>query len=81
MLALGVSQRDVPLVRAMIQMAHSLNMRVVAEGIESESILGQLQQLGCDEGQGYWWSAAQPLAQWLDYVQKHGESHPAGAVL
>ena len=69
--ALGVSQRDEPLVRAMIQMAHSLNLLVVAEGIEDQEALQQLQRLGCDEGQGYHWSRALPMTEWLDYLQQN----------
>jgi EAL domain-containing protein (putative c-di-GMP-specific phosphodiesterase class I) len=37
-----------------ILLAHQLGMKVVAEGIESESVWNVLQKLGCDEGQGYW---------------------------
>ena len=69
--ALGVSQRDEPLVRAMIQMAHSLDLLVVAEGVEDAEALQQLQRLGCDEAQGYLWSKALPLPQWLDYLQRN----------
>ena len=39
-------------VRAIVQMAHSLRMRVVAEGVETTSQRDQLVALGCDELQG-----------------------------
>ncbi len=45
-----------PLIRAMVQMAHSLNMEVVAEGIETEEIAEFLRQLDCEMGQGYLYS-------------------------
>ena len=48
------------MVRAMVTLAHELNLRVVAEGIESEPELLFLQQLTCDEGQGYFFSRPQP---------------------
>jgi diguanylate cyclase (GGDEF)-like protein len=48
------------MVRAMVTLAHDLNLRVVAEGIESESELLFLKQLTCDEGQGYFFSKPQP---------------------
>jgi diguanylate cyclase (GGDEF)-like protein/PAS domain S-box-containing protein len=44
------------LVSAMISIGKSLNQRVVAEGVESRSQLNFLQEHGCDEGQGYYFS-------------------------
>jgi diguanylate cyclase (GGDEF)-like protein len=44
---------DAAMVKAMITLAHDLNLRVVAEGIETEAQLAFLNQLRCDEGQGY----------------------------
>jgi diguanylate cyclase (GGDEF)-like protein len=41
------------LIRAIIAMAHALNMKVVAEGIETAWQRQQLEALGCDYGQGY----------------------------
>jgi EAL domain-containing protein (putative c-di-GMP-specific phosphodiesterase class I) len=40
-------------VRAIIELAHGLNMQAIAEGIETQAQLEILQQLGCDLGQGY----------------------------
>ena len=48
-------------VRAIIAMAHGLNMRVVAEGVETEGQLAFLNRRNCDEGQGYLWSRAIPI--------------------
>ncbi|RIK46094.1 MAG: response regulator receiver protein [Chloroflexi bacterium] len=44
------------IVSAMIGLAHALGLRVVAEGIETPAQLGQLRELGCDYGQGYYFS-------------------------
>ncbi len=45
--------RQHQLVRAIIALAHNLDMTVVAEGIEKADQLAVLDQLGCDYGQGY----------------------------
>jgi EAL domain-containing protein (putative c-di-GMP-specific phosphodiesterase class I) len=42
------------LVASVISMAHALHLRVVAEGVESESELALLREMGCDEVQGYY---------------------------
>jgi EAL domain-containing protein (putative c-di-GMP-specific phosphodiesterase class I) len=44
---------DVAIVGAMINLAHGLGIRVVAEGIEHPAQLEALRNVGCDEGQGY----------------------------
>ena len=53
---------DAPLVRAMIAMAHSLGLTVVAEGIETERQRDYLTDLGCEHGQGYLFSRPVPAA-------------------
>ena len=45
--------RDLALVRATITLAHSLGLRVVAEGIEDSGTLNLLTGVGCDLAQGY----------------------------
>ncbi|HYX31170.1 MAG TPA: EAL domain-containing protein [Pyrinomonadaceae bacterium] len=44
--------RDAALVMAVVTLAHNLNLRVIAEGIETEEQLQFLRLLRCDEGQG-----------------------------
>jgi diguanylate cyclase (GGDEF)-like protein len=48
------------IITAIIQMAHSLNLHVVAEGVEAQSEALFLRQQHCDEIQGYWCSRAVP---------------------
>ena len=50
------------LVKAMIDMAHSLGKTVVAEGVETEEQLAQLKRLGADTVQGYLLARPQPAA-------------------
>lgn len=53
------SSPDLAIVTAIIQMAKSLQLLTVAEGIEDDTTRSVLAQLGCDQGQGYWF--ARPL--------------------
>ena len=53
---LGLNKNEEPLVSGIINMAKSLGMVTVAEGIENEAALAKLIELGCDIGQGYYWS-------------------------
>jgi EAL domain-containing protein (putative c-di-GMP-specific phosphodiesterase class I) len=47
---------NLEIVRAIISLAKSINIEVIAEGIETSAEITQLQQLGCGFGQGYWFS-------------------------
>lgn len=61
----GKSRR---LVLAMIEAAHSLDMSVTAEGVETEAQAAILTELGCELGQGFLWSPALPVEElraWL----------------
>ena len=50
---------DLPIVQAVISLAHGLGISVVAEGIEGQGQVDCLRALDCDRGQGYWF--ARPL--------------------
>ncbi|MBY4675560.1 bifunctional diguanylate cyclase/phosphodiesterase [Marinobacterium arenosum] len=61
--------------QAVIALAHTLDMQVVAEGIENESQYRQLQQMGCDLLQGYLFSKPMTTEQTAHWVtERH---HPA----
>ncbi|HYF93787.1 MAG TPA: EAL domain-containing protein [Symbiobacteriaceae bacterium] len=50
---LGRSSRDTALVEAVVSIARSLNLTVIAEGIETEAQIASLLTMGCNHGQGY----------------------------
>jgi diguanylate cyclase (GGDEF)-like protein/PAS domain S-box-containing protein len=57
---LGESLEDTAIVRMIIELAHTLEMQVVAEGVESAEQANQLKGMGCDLAQGFY--LAEPLA-------------------
>jgi EAL domain-containing protein (putative c-di-GMP-specific phosphodiesterase class I) len=55
---LAGNAEDVSIVRAIVSLAHSLKLKVVAEGVETPAQLEQLRTLGCDQYQGFIMSPA-----------------------
>lgn len=62
---------DKAIVGAIITMAHSLGLTVIAEGVETHEQLQQLSTLGCDEVQGYYYSKPINAADFELFVQTH----------
>lgn len=60
---MGVNGENCEIVRAVVTLAHSLGLDVVAEGIETEQQLTQLKNLGCEYGQGYLFSKPVDIAR------------------
>ena len=54
---------DSEIVRAIVSLAHSLRLVVIAEGVETEEQLDFLNQIGCDQYQGYFCSPPVPAAE------------------
>ncbi|UJF21109.1 bifunctional diguanylate cyclase/phosphodiesterase [Shewanella sp. OMA3-2] len=63
-----LNKADCELVNAIISMAHSLGLMVVAEGVETVEQLTLLDELGCDLAQGYYFSKPIPAKAFLDFV-------------
>jgi diguanylate cyclase (GGDEF)-like protein len=69
---LGKSEEGEILFKAIISMAKALNMRVIAEGVETLEQLRLLQRLGCDEIQGYLVSKPLPAQEIFHFHQQSG---------
>ncbi len=59
------------IVRAIVQMAQSLSLKTVAEGIEDLQMVAHLRSIGCDQGQGYAIARPMPAASFLEVARGH----------
>ena len=69
------------IVRTTIDLARSLGLRVVAEGVESEQVWRRLAHLGCQMAQGYYLCRpipAEQLSSWLDVIGRRAAPYQAG---
>lgn len=64
------SKEDFLLVQSIIEMAHSLDRTVVAEGVETANVLEMLRALRCDAIQGYYLSRPVPFQDLLEQIAK-----------
>jgi EAL domain-containing protein (putative c-di-GMP-specific phosphodiesterase class I)/ActR/RegA family two-component response regulator len=62
------------IVRATISMARELGLRVVAEGIETESIARLLRGAGCEVGQGWYFGHAMPEADLISWLSAYAKA-------
>jgi len=74
---MGMSEykNDSVIVQTVINMAHNMGLRVVAEGVERREDWDSLHAMGCDFIQGYFISRPKPVAEiseWLSYFYQHG---------
>jgi len=61
---------DASIVRAIVSLAHSLRLKVVAEGVETREQLDLLKSLGCDQYQGFCFSPAVPAPQFATLLRE-----------
>lgn len=62
----GASEKEI--VKAMIAMSHSINYTIVAEGVETKEQLRILQDLGCDECQGFYFAKPMTAMECTEYL-------------
>ncbi|AFU98829.2 putative bifunctional diguanylate cyclase/phosphodiesterase [Simiduia agarivorans] len=67
------SKQDQDITLAIINIAKSLGLVTVAEGIEDEETLTKLKSMGCEMGQGYFWSKPLPVDEFTDMLARYAE--------
>ncbi|HIF79202.1 MAG TPA: EAL domain-containing protein [Gammaproteobacteria bacterium] len=67
------------IVRAVVQLARSLELKIVAEGVETMESMHQLRDLGCHIGQGYYFSRPVPATEFVEYLEENQNQHPNSA--
>jgi diguanylate cyclase (GGDEF)-like protein/PAS domain S-box-containing protein len=72
---MGTNEVDAAIVRSTIQLAHSLGLKVVAEGVEDQVALDLLASYQCDTIQGYFLSRPIPMQGLEKWVQGWEEAH------
>lgn len=62
------------IVRAIVQMARSLNLKTIAEGVEDEQVLTFLRLNHCDEAQGYYFARPLPANEFEQFLTRSGSA-------
>ncbi len=78
---LSSTAEDAAIVRAAVQLGQSLGLQVVAEGVEDETALERLLELGCDQAQGYVLSPPMPAADATEWLRTRPVARMASAVV
>jgi diguanylate cyclase (GGDEF)-like protein/hemerythrin-like metal-binding protein/PAS domain S-box-containing protein len=68
---LQIGSNELALCEAIVVMAHKLSIKVIAEGVETQSQCDLLKEIGCDFGQGYYWSKPIPKEKFIAECIEH----------
>jgi EAL domain-containing protein (putative c-di-GMP-specific phosphodiesterase class I) len=71
---------DALIVKAIVSLAHSLRLKVIAEGVETLEQLKVLQSVGCDQYQGYHFSAPLPAAEFAVLMRDWQKAEDRSAI-
>jgi predicted signal transduction protein with EAL and GGDEF domain len=71
------SNDDASIVSAIVSLGHTLNLKVIAEGVETPEQLEFLQMLGCDQYQGYHYSRPMPADDFAELIRRDGSGNEA----
>jgi diguanylate cyclase (GGDEF)-like protein len=78
---MAVKGDSAAIVRSTIELARTLGLRVVAEGVETAAALLELEQYGCDVAQGFYISRAVPAAELTEWLADENRSARAAVLL
>ena len=67
---IATDPNDAAIVTSIINLAHNLRLKVIAEGVETEEQLSYLRERGCDIVQGFYFSEPVPAAEFSELVRK-----------
>ncbi len=62
-------KKDASIVKAAVDLAHTLGLKIVAEGVEDEKTLDILTEMGCDYAQGYYMAKPMPCDDLMLWIQ------------
>jgi len=63
-------KKDESIVKAAVNLAHTLGLKIVAEGVEDERTFDLLTAMGCDYAQGYYMAKPMPCDDVIEWIQK-----------
>lgn len=72
-----VDERAAAVVSAVVELARALSLTTVVEGVETAEIAAVLRDMGCDVGQGYYFSPPLTLEELLELLSPRGATAPA----
>ena len=62
------NEKSYAIVKSVVDLAKSLNIEVVAEGVETEEMYNFVKEIGCDYAQGYLYAKPMPIAEFERYL-------------
>lgn len=68
---LGDSNAQTSIAEMIVRLGQNLQLTVIAEGVETEAQANTLQQMGCQEAQGFLYSKAMPASQFFNWLKAH----------
>jgi EAL domain-containing protein (putative c-di-GMP-specific phosphodiesterase class I) len=76
----GDGRTDQAILRATVDLAHQLDLIVVAEGVEDDTVLARIRALGCEYAQGYGIGKPMPHEQLLPWLAQRRAATRAGVI-